>query len=129
MPVFLLLSVLFLNTLFAILICVTTSLSYTEFVEVSETAGGKQVSLLELVRLRLISPFALIADRYGSVGDDMPDEGAEDVANTTGLDMFSEIGDVRQVRVGICENKVTGRKVFGTWMDDPAEEPGDDKLC
>ena len=72
------------------------------------------MSILELARLRLINPLALIADRYDSAGNDVPDEGAGNVANTTGLDMFSENG---------CENKATGRKVFGTWMDDPAEEP------
>ena len=81
------------------------------------------MSILELARLRLISPLAFIADRYDAAGNDVPDEGAGNMANTTGLDMFSEIGDVWRVRVGMCKNKATGRKVFGTWMDDPAEEP------
>ena len=115
-PVVLLSIVLFLNTLFALVICVATSFSHTGSIRVPGKTGSKSVPLLDLVRLRLVSPAALVSDRFPLARSSVNLTRAEIQAMRDTLDMFCEDKVDRRVRVGMHEDKESGEWVFGTWV-------------
>ena len=119
-PVVLLVSVLFLNSLFALVICVATSFSRTDSIRVPGKIGSKSVPLLDLARIRLVSPAALVADRF-PLKDPVNLRRVEIQAKQDTLDMFCEDAVERRVRIGMHEDKESGESVFGTWVEDSDE--------
>ena len=119
-PVVLLVSVLFLNSLFALVICVATSFSRTDSIRVPGKIGSKSVPLLDLARIRLVSPAALVADRF-PLKDPVNLRRVEIQAKQDTLDMFCEDAVERRVRIGMHKDKESGESVFGTWIEDSDE--------
>ena len=120
-PVVLLIFVLFLNSLFALVICIATSLSRTGSIRVPGKTGAKPVPTLDLARLRLVSPAALVADRFPLQGSANLTK-AEIKAMRDTLDMFCEDKVDRRVRIGMHEDKESGEWVFGTWVEESNED-------
>ena len=120
-PVVLLVFVLLLNSLFALVICVVTSFSRTDSIRITGKSGSKSVPLLDLARLRLVSPGSLVADRFPLKGSaNLTREEIQAMRDT--LNMFCEDTVDRRVRIGMHEDKESGEWVFGTWVEESNED-------
>lgn len=109
-PVISLITLLYINSAFALAICILTATSRASRTKVSGTTGN--ISVLELARLHLTSPLSLIADLCRLLDAD----GERASIETMNGDIFDDKLDKRRIRVGLQDNE-NGKAVFRMWIE------------
>lgn len=109
-PVISLITLLYINSAFALAICILTATSRASRTKVSGTTGN--ISVLELARLHLTSPLSLIADLCRLLDTDEERAPTE----TMNGDIFDDKLDKRRIRVGLQDDE-NGKAVFRMWIE------------
>lgn len=109
-PVLSLITLLFITATFAVTICILAVASPSTK---GNVYGMKHaLSELDLARLRLVSPFALIAE----ICDALDQDGKRSSNQSNSIDMLHNKLDVRQICVGVHEDEA-GEAVFRMWIE------------